>query len=317
MPNRNDRPFEDTTTSTPQLLRKASLRQLQIFDVVARQGGYTKAAELLSLTQPTVSMQIHKLEDAVGIPLFEQIGRQIHLTEAGRILHSHVGEVISALDRAEMSLAELQGLEIGILRIAAVSTSEYFVPRLLGAFCAMHPKIEVALEVTNRERLFARMKENLDDLYIIGRPPDDIAADFEAFMPNPLVVFARKDHPLQHQKAIPLERIAREPFLLREPGSGTRNAVEKRFREHHLPLKVRMELGSNEAIKQAVIGGFGLSALSQNTLVGSEDRLQILDVEGFPITSSWHIGYPKGKQLSVAATGFMQFLQQHAQAAKT
>jgi len=316
MLNRTDIPLDETPAPSPQLLRRASLRQLQIFDVVARQGGYTKAADLLSLTQPTVSMQIHKLEEAVGVPLFEQIGRQIHLTEAGRILHSHVGEVISALDRAEMSLAELQGMEIGILRIAAVSTSEYFVPRLLGAFCALHPRIEVALEVTNRERLYARMKENLDDLYIIGRPPADIAADFRAFMPNPLVVFARKDHPLQHEKAIRLERIAQEPFLLREPGSGTRDAIENCFRARDLQLKVRMELGSNEAIKQAVIGGFGLSALSQNTLEGSQDRLQILDVEGFPITSSWHIGYPKGKQLSVAATGFLQFLEQHALDAK-
>ncbi|APZ43510.1 LysR family transcriptional regulator [Acidihalobacter ferrooxydans] len=307
---RNDTPHASTPTATPQLLRKASLRQLQIFDVVARQGGFTKAAELLFLTQPTVSMQIHKLEDSVGTALFEQIGRQIHLTEAGHILHNYVGEVISSLNRAEMSLAQLQGMEMGMLRIAAVSTSEYFVPRLLGGFCALHPNIEVALEVNNREHLFARMKENMDDLYIIGRPPQNIAAEFRAFMPNPLVIFARKDHPLRAAKNISLEQIAQNPFLLREPGSGTRDAIEKRFRANNLELKVRMELGSNEAIKQAVIGGFGLSALSRNTLESCEEKLQILDVEGFPIMSSWHIGYPTGKRLSVAAKGFLQFLEQ-------
>lgn len=296
----------------PQLLRKASLRQLQIFDVVARQGGFTRAAETLFLTQPTVSMQIHKLEEAVGVPLFEQIGRQIHLTEAGHILHDYVSQVISALSRAEMSLAELRGMEMGTLRIAAVTTSEYFVPRLLGAFCAVHPNIEVALEVTNRERLFTRMKQNLDDLYVIGRPPDAVAAEFRPFMPNPIVVFARNDHPLCAAGRISLGRIAQEPFLLREPGSGTRDAIEKLFRSRKLAPKVRMELGSNEAIKQAVIGGFGLSALSRNTLESCSDRLTILDVEGFPIMSSWHIGYPVGKQLSVVADGFLSFLEQQA-----
>lgn len=312
MTTRNTPPQTTNSATLPQLLRKASLRQLQIFDVVARQGGFTRAAESLFLTQPTVSMQIHKLEESVGTPLFEQIGRQIHLTEAGRILHDYVGEVISALNRAEMSLAELQGMEMGMLRIAAVSTSEYFVPRLLGAFCAAHPNIDVALEVTNRERLFARMKQNQDDLYVIGRPPEGFAAEFRPFMPNPLVVIARDDHPLCSARSIKLERVAQEPFLMREPGSGTRSAIEKLFRSHGLEPKVRMELGSNEAIKQAVIGGFGLSALSRNTLETGHDRLEILDVEGFPIMSSWHIGHPVGKQLSVVADGFLRFLQQYA-----
>lgn len=309
MSNQASHPEEVNPTFIPQLLRKASLRQLQIFDVVARLGGYTRAADTLFLTQPTVSMQIHKLEETVGTPLFEQIGRQIHLTEAGRILHPFVGEVISALSRAEMSLAELQGMEMGTLRIAAVTTSEYFVPRLLGEFCAVHPNIDVALEVTNRGRLFARMKQNLDDLYVIGRPPDSVAAEFRPFMPNPIVVFARNDHPLCARPRVRLEEIAREPFLLREPGSGTRDAVERLFASHGLKPQVRMELGSNESIKQAVLAGFGISALSRNTLENSSDRLTILEVEGFPIMSSWHIGYPAGKQLSVVARGFLTFLE--------
>lgn len=297
----------------PKLLRKASLRQLQIFESVAREGGYTRAANALFLTQPTVSMQIQKLEEAVGSPLFEKIGRKIHLTAAGDILLQHVGEVIAALQRAEEALARLKNLELGSLRIAAVSTSEYFIPRLLGAFCQDHPAIDVALEVGNRERLLARMRENLDDLYVFGRPPEDLAAEFYPFLPNPLVIFARDDHPLAGEKRIPLERIAEEAFLLREAGSGTRNSIEKCFRERHLPLRVRMELGSNEAIKQAVIGGFGVAALSRNTLESGCERLKILDVEGFPIISSWHIGHPTGKQPSMAAKRFLEFLTQQSQ----
>jgi len=298
----------------PELVRRASLRQLQIFDAVARLGSFTRAAETLFLTQPTVSMQIKKLEESVGLALFEQVGRKVYLTEAGRVLHGAAVEVLDALGRVEMELADLRGMKTGHLKLAVVTTAKYFAPRALGAFCERYPGIDVALKVTNRERLLERMAANVDDLYIMGRPPQDEHTTFRPFMPNPIVMLAPRTHPLAGQRDIPLARIAEEPLIMREEGSGTRMAVEARFAEQGLTPRVRMELGSNEAIKQAIIGGLGISALSRHTVAaeGSTGQLVTLDVEGFPIAWHWHIGYPTGKRLSVVVRTFLEFLEREA-----
>jgi DNA-binding transcriptional LysR family regulator len=297
--------------SSIQLLRQISLRQMQIFDAIVRLGGFTRAAEDLFLTQPTVSMQVKKLEVGVGLPLFEQIGKQTHLTDAGKIVHEHVRHILDSIANIEMEIADLQGLKTGMLRLAVVTTAKYFAPRALGKFCERYPGVDVALKVTNRERLVDRLTENMDDLYIIGHPPELEHAIFEPYLANPLVVLAPRTHPLAGQSNIEPRQLADYPFIIRELGSGTRMATEDFFAQREIKLKIRMELGSNEAIKHAIDAGLGISVLSRHTLamVGEDGRLAILDVKGFPIPWQWCVGFNKGKRLSVIAKAFLSFLE--------
>jgi len=292
------------------IVRHVSFRQLQIFESIVRTGSFTGAAQELHLTQPTVSMQIKKLEDNVGLPLFEHIGKKIFLTHAGRILEEHTRNVLDSLNNIDMEIADLKGMKTGLLKLAVVTTAKYFAPRALGQFCEQFPGVDVALKVTNRERLIERMAQNLDDLYIMGRPPESKEVTFEPYLANPLVVIAPRNHPLANQRNIAPEVLADYPFIMREAGSGTRMATENFFAERKVPLKIRMELGSNEAIKHAIDAGLGISVLSRHTLVleGEDGRLVVLDVEGFPISWQWYVGYNKGKRLSIIAKTFLDFL---------
>ena len=292
-----------------------SLRQLQIFDAVARHLSYTRAAEELHLTQPAVFAQIKQLEEVIGLPLLERTGKQLHLTAVGHEVLATSRETISALDRLEMRLADMQGLKRGRLRVAMVTTAKYLIPRLLGEFCVKYPGIEASLIVTNREKLLARIANNEDDLTILGTPPDGVDVVATPIADNPLVVIARNDHALARHKQISLPRIVEEPFIVREPGSGTRLATERFFAERHFSFKVRMELGSNEAIKQAIAGGLGVSVLSQHALAldGTDGLLQPLDVAGFPLQRQWYVAYPAGKHLSAVAEAFLEHLIQARQ----
>lgn len=293
-------------------MRHSTLRQLELFEAIARLGSFTRAAEELFLTQPTVSMQIKKLSDTVGMPLFEQVGKKIYLTDIGHELHRTCRGISEHLDNFEMIAADMKGLKKGKLRLAVVTTAKYFAPRLLGIFCQKYPGVDVSLKVSNRERVLERLAGNQDDLYILGQPPVDADVVAEAFLENFLVVIAPANHPLAKKKKIPLERLAQEPFLLREPGSGTRMAAERKFGDAGLKLNMRMELGSNEAIKQAVIGGLGVSVLSRHTLESDTPTKQfvVLDVQGFPIKRHWYFVYPSGKQLSIIARTFADYLRQ-------
>jgi len=292
-------------------MRHSSLRQLEVFETIARLGSFTRAAEELCVTQPTVSMQIKNLTDAIGLPLFEQIGKKMYLTEAGRELHQACLGIFEHLTQFEMIAADMKGLKAGKLRLAVVTTAEYFAPRLLGMFCQQYPDIEVSLEVSNRKHILDRLANNMDDLYILDLPPKSEEIKVQSFLQNPLVVLASVNHPLVKEKKITLKRIAEEPFIFRENGSGTRIETENFFTKQNLKLKTKMTLGSNEAIKQAILGGLGISVLSRHTLtLGShKDQLAILDVKGFPINCHWHYAYPSGKNLSVVAQTFLAYLQ--------
>ncbi|HHH38353.1 MAG TPA: LysR family transcriptional regulator, partial [Sedimenticola sp.] len=254
--------------------------------------------------------QLKKLAESVGLPLFEQAGKRPYLSDAGRALYQSCVEVADSLERLEMQISDMKGLKQGRLRLAVVTTIEYFAPRVLGRFCERYPGIDVELKVTNRKRLLERITRNQDDLYILGQPPENMELDARPFMPNPLVVLAPRGHPLAGRKRIPLGRLLEEPFILREPGSGTRKTVEKLFADHGLKARVRLELGSNEAIKQAVAGGLGLAVLSHHTLSleGDDGPLAVLDVEHFPLERQWYLVYPAGKRLSIVAQAFYDFL---------
>ena len=292
------------------IVRHTTMRQLQIFEAIVRNGSFTRAAEELFLTQPTVSMQTKKLTDAFGLPLLTQIGRQVRPTEAGEIVYSTIREMFDSLNNLDAALAEIQGLKRGRLRLAVVSTAKYVAPELLGKFNDLYPNIELSLKVSNRDRVLERMSSHEDDLYIMGQ----VAHEFEdvevyPFAPNPLAVVAPKDHDLTQRSQISLQELAETPFILREPGSGTRDATLKVFENANIRPRIKMELGSSEAIKHAVLAGLGLSVLSLHsmTLEGPQGPLALLDVNGFPIMRQWFIVHPKGRSLSLVAQSFLEF----------
>jgi DNA-binding transcriptional LysR family regulator len=292
----------------------ATLHQLKVFEATARHGSFTRAAEELFLTQPTVSMQVKQLTKAVGLPLFEQVGKKLYLTDAGRELFSTCQDIFSRLDQLEMRVADMKGMKQGQLRLAVITTAKYFVPRLLGPFCQIYPGIDISLIVTNHEQVIERLSDNQDDLYIMSQLPEHMDIEAYPFLDNPLVVIAPRNHPLAGQKNIPLSRLIDEHFIMREPGSGTRRSVQKLFDQEGVSVRVRLELGSNEAIKQAIAGGLGLSVLSRHTLTpeGSNSELTVLDVQGFPIHRNWYAVYLSGKQLSVVASTFLDYLKVEA-----
>lgn len=293
------------------LVRHLTLRQLQIFEAIVRLGSYTKAAEALFLTQPTVSMQMKKVTDTIGLPLFELVERKHRPTEVGEELYQACKGMFDILSDLESSIAGFKGLKRGRLRLGVITTAKYFSPEMLGDFCKVYPEIDVSLKVTNRDRILERIYQAQDDLYILGRCPNEKGLVSIPFAPNPVVVVAGKDHPLTRERNISLERLAQEPLILREPGSGIRDLTISLFRERNLHPKVRMELGSNEAIKHAVVGGLGVSLLSLHTMTleGATGPVDTLDVEGFPIHRQWYLVYPKDRELSLIAKSFLEFTQ--------
>ncbi len=293
-----------------------TLRQLKVFESVARRLNYTRAAEELFLTQPAVSMQVKQLEEQLGVALFEQLGKRIHLTEAGREVLGYARTVTQQLDELESVLNRIKGLSGGKLRISVATTANYFIPTLLGTFSRRYPEVTVSLDVTNREALLQQLSENTVDLVIMGQPPSGLDVEAEAFMENPLVIVAPPGHPLAHQKKIPLKRLQEEVFLVREPGSGTRSAMERFFAEREIHLKTGMEVGSNEAIKQSVQAGLGLGLLSRATIEQELElkRLVVLDVAEFPIMRHWYVVHRRGKRLSAVAEVFKDFMLKEARA---
>jgi DNA-binding transcriptional LysR family regulator len=292
-----------------------TFRQLKIFAAVARHLSFTRASEELHLTQPAVSMQIKQLEQAVGLPLFEQLGKKIFLTDAGREFSRYASAITSQLEELDQVVDEMKGLKRGRLSIAVASTANYFVPRLLATFCQRHgDAVSVSLDVTNREQLLKGLVENRNDLVIMGQPPAEMDLVAERFLENPLVVIAPPGHPLAAEKRIPPERLREETFLVREQGSGTRSAMERYFAANKLRLATPMEMSSNEAIKQSVEAGLGLGVVSLHTLAMelALGQLVVLDVVKFPIMRYWYIVYREGKRLSIVAQSFREFVLREA-----
>jgi len=292
-----------------------TLRQMKVFEAVARHRSYSRAAESLYLTQPAVSMQIKQLEESVGVPLLEQLGKKIYLTEAGREFEQHCQNILQQLDEAEAMFAGYKGMS-GKLSICVASTASYFSPQLLAAFCRRHPQAQASLNVTNRETLLQRLASNETDMAVMGRPPAGLDLDATPFMDNPLVIIAPVDHPLVRERRIPLARLQQETFLVRELGSGTRIAMERFFSEQKIKLTTGTEMSTNEAIKQAVQAGMGLGILSLHTISLELEtrRLAVLDVDNFPILRHWYVVHRQGKRLSTVAQTFKEFLLREAAA---
>lgn len=289
-----------------------TLRQLKVFESVARNLSYTQAAQALHLSQPAVSMQIKQLESSAGLPLFERLGKKIYLTEAGRELYAYTSSISRQLVEIEEIFEGLKGLGRGRLRVSVASTANSFATRLLANFSKLHAGVTVVLDVSNREGLLYQLANNETDIVVMGQPPSDLDLVTESFMENPLVIIAPPDHPLVGKKKVSMDRLQQETFVVREPGSGTRIAMERFFGEKGFRLNTGMEMTSNEAIKQAVEAGLGLGIVSIHTLELELEtrRLVVLDAVNFPILRHWYLVYRKGKRLSPMAHAFRDFVVQ-------
>lgn len=297
-------------------MRRLTLRQFRIFEAVARNLSFSRAAEELHLSQPAVSMQVRGIEVILGMPLTEQIGKKIFLTDAGREV-LHASQAITArLDDLQHNLDQLQGLDQGRLNLAVTSTVNAVATNILVRFRAQYPGIAIHLDVSNRAEVLEMLVGNRIDLAIMGQVPDGLELDATRFMDNPLVVIAPPDHPLARKKTVTVKQIAAEPFVVREAGSGTRAAMERFFAARGLDLRTSMEMSSNEAIRQAVQAGLGLGILSLQTLELelALKRLAVLKVEGFPIMRHWYVVHRADKRLSPASRAFKQFVLEKAAA---
>ncbi len=283
-----------------------SFRQLRLVLALAETGSVSGAARMMHVTQPTASMQLKDVVDAIGLPIYEVVGRRVYLTEVGSELARTARAVAAEWDGFEQRVDALKGYTRGKLRVALVSTAKYFVPRFLGSFCKRYPEIDVSMEVLNRDGVVARLRNNLDDLYVMSVPPKDLDLVDEVFMTNPLVVICASGTPLAKQKSLTLAELSGQRFILREEGSGTRMAVDNCFKKLKFRPDLRLELGSNEAIKESVAGGLGISVISIHALHGNakEHGVSVLNVAGFPVQSHWHVVHPKGKKLSPIASIF-------------
>ena len=291
-------------------MRPYTLKQLQTFLEVARQRSVSKAAERLFVTQPAVSMQIRQLEDAFGLALLEPVGRNIRLTHAGEAFLLHAQAAMGQLKDLEAQMADHVGLKKGRIDLAVVSTAKYFIPMLLVQFGKLFDGINVQLKIDNRENILGMLARNEADLVVMGRAPGDLDCEAIPFATNPLAIVAAPDHPLARRKQLPFSALADYRFVVREEGSGTRAAMERLFAQHNTPLKVEMEMPSNETIKQAVMAGMGLSFLSMRTmrheLAGG--YMALVDIQGMPQVGHWYITHLSQKKLSPAARSFKEFL---------
>jgi LysR family transcriptional regulator, low CO2-responsive transcriptional regulator len=291
-------------------LHRATLRQLRILEAAARLLHFGRAAAELHLSQPAVSIALGQLESDVGLPLFEQMGRRMHLTRAGAELAGHARAMLARLREADEAIDGLKGEGAGELCIASTTTAEYFVPRLLAEFRRNRPRLKIRLAVKNRELVVRDLTDNMVDLVVMGSAPPDLDTVSVAFAKNPLAIIASPDHPLAGKRRVRLAQLAEETFLIREPGSGTRTAMERAFSAQKFRPVETVEIGSNETIKQAVMAGMGVSFLSLHTtgLELATKRLAIVPVIGMPVLRDWCLIHRERKRLSPAAAAFKDYL---------
>jgi DNA-binding transcriptional LysR family regulator len=283
-----------------------TFRQLRLFLALAETGSVSAAAKFMHVTQPTASMQLKDITESVGLPLYEVVGKKIYLTDMGKELAATARAVAQSWDAFEQHVDAVKGLSRGKLKVAVVSTAKYFMPRLVGSFCKKYPEIDVSLQIINRDGVVQRLRDNMDDIYIMSKPPSDLDLADEVFMPNPIVVIASTSDPLVKRHSVSLNELSASRFILREKGSGTRMAGDQFFSKKKFRPNIRLELGSNEALKESVAGGLGLGLVSSHALHGhvKEHGVRIIDVEGFPLPSAWHIVHPASKKLSPLALEF-------------
>jgi DNA-binding transcriptional LysR family regulator len=291
-------------------MKNATLRQLKVFEAVARLLSFSRAAEELHLTQPAVSTQVRKLEEHAGNVLFEQFGKKIYLTPAGTELLQISRTIIQQFEAAEHAMTQFKGVSGGKLNVGVISAGDYFFPRLLVEFASRHRGVTLNFTVHNREGLLTHIMQNLTDLAIMVRPPTDLDTVNQPFAPHPYLIVAAANHPLVERRAIPMDTLMREPFVVRERGSDTWNSMEEGFGGDLGAIHIAMEIRSTETIKQAVIAGMGVSFLSGHTISQElkTGALRVLDVQGFPLMLNWYVVHRRSKRLAPVAQAFKDFL---------
>lgn len=297
--------------SLQQLLNRLSFRQMQVFEAVYQQQGYRKAAELLGLTQPAVSSQIRKLEQALGQPLFEYVGRRLYCTRAGENVAKRIKAIFEQVQHLQNDLHLLQGQLSGDLRLSVVSTAQYAIPHLLKEFMTLYPTVNVNVKIVNRASAIELLNNNTDDLVVMGLVPSDRSLASLPFLDNELIPVMAASHPLAHKKQLSAQQFLNANLLLRESGSGNRLALEQHCQQQRLNLSSYMEIGSNDAIKHAVIAGIGVAVLPKMSVI-SELRTGILvspAIKGFPLRRSWCLVYPRGKHTTQVTQAFLNYVQ--------
>ena len=296
-------------------MKNATFRQLRVFNEVARHLSFVRAAENLHLTPPAVTMQVKELEGHVGMPLFDRKGKQVSLTTTGEYMLVYARKILATVKDAEDAAARLQRAETGVLTIGFVSTAKYFLMRLLAEFRTLHPGVDIQISIGNRDQLVGMLQNNEVDIAVMGRPPKELQTRAEPFAAHPHVFVSAVDHPLAHRDHLRVEDLRPFDFIVREKGAGTRAAMEKFFEDTHVEPRMKIELHSNEIIKQAVMAGLGLGFLSLHT-IGLElehNLIRMLDVEGAPVVRSWNVVHAQSKMLSPAAEAFRYFMLEEAE----
>ena len=286
-----------------------TLHQLDVFAEVAKHKSMTKAAEKLFMSQPAVSIQVKKLQDHFGVALFEMIGKELYLTEAGEEMYEAQKNIRKEVSSLEMALSEIKGMLKGTLNIAVVSTAKYFMPYILGAYLQKYEKIKISLKVTDRNEVKDLLRQNECDLAVFSEQPEELDLESIEFLRNPLLMASAPEHPLAKEKNLSFKNLSEYPFVIREPGSGTRMVMQRLMDKHDIEPDIVMELGTNEAVKQAIMAGIGISLISKYSITLEEKvgKISILDVIGLPYVNQWKLVYPKGKRLSPAARNFIEF----------
>lgn len=287
-----------------------TFRQLEILLAVYEGGSIKAAAESLFLTQPTISMQLKKLSEAIDLPLYQQVGKKLKFTDAGIATAATAKKILQSCQDLDMQLSSLKGLKSGVLRIACVTTAKYFIPHLLGPFCEQFPGIDIQFTVANRQQVIERQEQGLDDFYVFSYVPEELDLEVIEFMSNDLVAIAAADHPFTKRKNIPLQEFCQAGFLIREPGSGTRYSTESFFKKQQMQPNIKMTIASNEAIIHSVMSGLGVSILSAHTLAfGEIYSVKMINVESLPIKSKWSFSWSRSQQLSPIAQVFLDYVE--------
>jgi DNA-binding transcriptional LysR family regulator len=297
-------------------MKNATLRQLKVFESVARHLSFTQAARELHLSQPAVSAQVRQLEHHAGVPLFELLGKKVYLTHAGAQVLQHSRAIIQQFREASEAIEELKGVAGGRLTVTVISAGDYFFPHVFAAFARENPGVTLDLRVVNRAELLRQMAENVSDLGIMVRVPANADLVAEPFAPHPYVIVARPGHPLAKRRDMRVAELLGEPFVVRERSSDTAHTMTKAFGSWFAKLRIDMEMGSNETIKQAVMAGMGIAFLSAHAVALELEarRLVTLDVRGFPQLESWHVVHRRAKRLPAVARTFKEFLRAHGAA---
>ncbi|MFF7707310.1 LysR substrate-binding domain-containing protein [Pseudomonas sp. NPDC007930] len=300
-------------------LMRITLRQLQVFNEVCDLRSYSRAAQEMSLTQPAVSLQIRQLEEVIGQPLFEYVNKRLYLTDAAQALQRASRDIFGRLESFDMQLSDMQGSLQGQLKLAVESSAKYFAPHLFAAFRREHPEVSLSLTVANRAQVIRRLSDNRDDLIIMSMVPQDMGLDFLPFLNNPIVAVAPPDHPLCQQPSLRLRDLEPYPLLIREQGSGTRQACEEFFKEKHLHCAQTLEVASSEAQKEGVNAGLGIALMTRHALPLElqSGRLVELPIEELPLYRSWCIVKAKAKRQSPVAMAFVDFIRTQRQQIST